>query len=81
MEIKVEQSKCPKCGQILSALYWNSQIDIIVCKNDKCPAYRNPVSKHSDIKSTENKTLDAALKEIFDNQSRLQKKYRVSLTL
>jgi hypothetical protein len=35
--------KCEKCGQPLKLLHWNSQKDILICTNDKCPAYRNPV--------------------------------------
>jgi hypothetical protein len=39
----MEKIKCPKCGQTLSVFHWNKDKNIMICRNDNCLAFRNPV--------------------------------------
>lgn len=41
---QIEQT-CTWCGEKLWTFPWNSKGDIVTCQNDKCPAFKRPVSK------------------------------------
>jgi hypothetical protein len=40
-------NKCEKCGQDLDIVRWSSAKEMVLCRNHKCPAYRNPINPTS----------------------------------
>ena len=38
-------SRCTWCGESLWSFPWNSKGNIVTCQNDKCPAFKRPVSR------------------------------------
>jgi hypothetical protein len=42
----MQEIKCSKCGQDLITIHWSGGKEIVMCDNDLCMAFHNPVSNH-----------------------------------
>ena len=36
-------TECPKCHKPVKILKWNQQYNVVICNNDGCSKFRNPL--------------------------------------
>jgi len=40
--LHAEPKACSSCGGMMTPMLWNSRVDIYLCNDSGCPAFRNP---------------------------------------
>jgi len=70
-ELEKEVKKCQHCGGELTQAPWNTRVDILLCMNGNCVAYRRPAGHVAIEESFEN-----FLNKMYSQASDLEERKR-----
>jgi len=76
--------KCPNpsCGEELQRVPWNDIVDILVCNNGSCPAFKSPIPIPVGAQTPEDvSTAEEQMKEVRLEESLSKKLQRLRRTL